>query len=126
MLCAADVDVDVECCVLLISLLVSFPFDTLMYLQSKTKPAEAAAPEPLPPAEIKVGKFADVAPAARDGKDANKFGAKPANVMDKEQRPEDFRLKHDPKYPFGRDASEVGEADQLQVRVDSCCPLLGA
>jgi hypothetical protein len=40
--------------------------------------------------EIKVGRYADVAPAAREGVD-QKFGARPQNVMEKGQRPGDFR-----------------------------------
>ncbi len=59
-------------------------------LQVKPKaPVQEVAAAPVAK-EIKVGRFADVAPAAREGAD-QKFGAKPANVMEKGQRPEDFR-----------------------------------
>lgn len=65
----------------------------------------------------KVGTYAAVAPAAREAYDP-KFGAAPKNVMEKGQRPEDFRLEHDPHYPFGQDAAVVGDADQLQSFLD--------
>lgn len=65
----------------------------------------------------KVGTYAAVAPAAREAYDP-KFGVAPKNVMEKGQRPEDFRLEHDPHYPFGKDAAVVGDADQLQAFLD--------
>ena len=79
--------------------------------------APAPAPVPSTMGPTKVGKYGDVAPAAREAYDP-KFGKGPQNAMEKGQRPGDFRLESDPHYPFGPDKSSVGEADELQDYLD--------
>jgi hypothetical protein len=79
--------------------------------------APASSSSSVPPPVTSVGLYSKVAPAARDAYDP-RFGAAPKNVMEKGQRPEDFRLEHDPHYPFGDDKAVVGDADQLQSFLD--------